>query len=610
VPTRLRGCVLAALLLAAPATATATVARHAPQTIAKAVDVAIFAALRDEHMQPRPVPLLSVLLVGAQGDTVRARTGVDGRAHVSVAPGRYAVSTPFGVEFEGRRVAWDLVADLPPSAGEDLLLGNDNARFSALAPAASPGASALDPSALYARLQGSVYRVQAGLARGSGFLADTLGGVILTNAHVVEPGLPDQISVFLDDSTRVPARLLAIDSEADVAALVVADTLLAGRARIALLARPPEDAIAVGDPLAALGYPLNQHLLVTTGIAASVRSGAVLSDVNINPGNSGGPLVNARGEAVAMNTFLDAGRVGAGVAGSISIPQLAHALHIATARDTLQRPPAMRLPTTPRQRIPLDSVKVTAARIDKGAVKKCSIPCGPFMVTLNTPYLVLAAARVNEEDVGKDRKKREEKAGVPEMERYSEVREFRDWADYVGEETAPVASVSVIPVAGETSGSVFTRMLVSPMIHAKIRFGGDVREVRVLRNGSEVGTIVCGHTPIRMHTEDAWLSFKDVADEGHCVFPVETLRPDSLGAPPSIVVAVRDLKHPKKYQCVELPADVVASAWNAFVPYFRERAPEMAVLADAKRAKHRKAASDSGVLRGESEWSNEPKGPR
>jgi S1-C subfamily serine protease len=71
----------------------------------------------------------------------------------------------------------------------------------------------------FERLSRSVFRIQAGLAHGTGFLADTLGGVVITNAHVVEAAEGDEISAVVDSATRVRAQVLARDPEADVAVL-------------------------------------------------------------------------------------------------------------------------------------------------------------------------------------------------------------------------------------------------------------------------------------------------------------------------------------------------------------------------------------------------------
>ena len=72
------------------------------------------------------------------------------------------------------------------------------------------------------------------------------------------------------------------------------------------------------------------------------------------------------------------------------------------------------------------------------------------------------------------------------------------------------------------------------------------------------------------------------------MFDSDLLRPDSAGSPPSIVVAIRDLKRPKKLKCLELPAESVAQAWNDFEAFYTDKRPAGGFRrADAKLAKRR-----------------------
>ena len=52
--------------------------------------------------------------------------------------------------------------------------------------------------------------------------------------------------------------------------------------------------MVAGERVLAIGFPLNQDITLTTGIASSVCEGAILSDVNINHGNSGAPFPKNR----------------------------------------------------------------------------------------------------------------------------------------------------------------------------------------------------------------------------------------------------------------------------------------------------------------------------
>ena len=81
----------------------------------------------------------------------------------------------------------------------------------------------------------------------------------------------------------------------------------------------------------AVGNPFGLEQTVTTGIVSA--TGRVIgegpyddfiqTDASINPGNSGGPLINARGEAIGMNTAIvsgSGGSVGIGFAVPITWP--------------------------------------------------------------------------------------------------------------------------------------------------------------------------------------------------------------------------------------------------------------------------------------------------
>src|SRR5205823_7011310 len=161
---------------------------------------------------------------------------------------------------------------------------------------------------------------------------DTLGGVLVTNEHVIAGG--QSVSVTVDSIVRVPAKVVVRDHDADLAVLVF-DTSACGSCPRLHLARPDSSGRVVlpGERIIAVGFPLSQQSSITSGIVSSVRESAIISDVNINHGNSGGPLLNLAGEVVGVNTFIDPGGNGPGVSGSILISQLAPLLK--RAADTI-----------------------------------------------------------------------------------------------------------------------------------------------------------------------------------------------------------------------------------------------------------------------------------
>lgn len=94
-----------------------------------------------------------------------------------------------------------------------------------------------------------------------------------------------------------------------------------------------------------------------------------------------------------------------------------------------------------------------------------------------------------------------------------------------------------------------------------------------------------GHAPVRVYEDNHWVDLKDVADRGYYVFPVEMLAPDSDGTPPSIILALNDLKHPDDHPCPEVPRELVVNAWNDLEPLATESAPHVPfVRADVKKA--------------------------
>jgi hypothetical protein len=146
--------------------------------------------------------------------------------------------------------------------------------------------------------------------------------------------------------------------------------------------------------------------------------------------------------------------------------------------------------------------------------------------------------------------------------------------------------------------------MLGPNLRATYKFKADVRGVQVFRNQEPVEPIKGGHTPVRVYVENQWVSLKDVADEGFYVFDVEILRPDTSGVPPSIVVAIRDLKSPDKLKCTEMPIEVVAQAWNDFQSFYQQHRPQAGFLiADPYAASGRSPAGYSGFLKPDCAWS-------
>jgi S1-C subfamily serine protease len=146
---------------------------------------------------------------------------------------------------------------------------------------------------------------QRGQATGSGFVIDG-DGHVLTNAHVVEGATKVEVK-FSEDRT-VDAKLLGQDASTDVALLKVN-----GKSLPKPLELGDSSKAKVGDAVVAIGNPFGLDRTVTTGIVSALQrkleapngftiDNVIQTDAAINPGNSGGPLVNAKGEVIAINT--------------------------------------------------------------------------------------------------------------------------------------------------------------------------------------------------------------------------------------------------------------------------------------------------------------------
>ncbi|NKB19666.1 MAG: Do family serine endopeptidase [Alphaproteobacteria bacterium] len=152
---------------------------------------------------------------------------------------------------------------------------------------------------------------------GSGFIIDP-SGLVVTNNHVIEGA--DEISVILQDDTRLKAELVGRDAKTDLAILRVKS-----KKKLPYVKFGNSDKSRVGDWVVAIGNPFGLGGTVTAGIisarARNINAGPyddfIQSDASINKGNSGGPMFNMAGEVIGINTAIyspSGGSVGIGFA--------------------------------------------------------------------------------------------------------------------------------------------------------------------------------------------------------------------------------------------------------------------------------------------------------
>ncbi len=140
-------------------------------------------------------------------------------------------------------------------------------------------------------------------------------GLIVTNAHVIAGR--HSLRVTLSDGRQFPARLLAQDTDRDVAALSIdasdLPTIAPGDSK---RLRPGQWVLAVGHPWGVTGA-------VTAGIV--IGAGAewpemppsgqdwIVVSLRVRPGNSGGPLIDVGGRLIGINTLMTGPNVGVAV---------------------------------------------------------------------------------------------------------------------------------------------------------------------------------------------------------------------------------------------------------------------------------------------------------
>jgi len=159
---------------------------------------------------------------------------------------------------------------------------------------------------------------------GSGFVWDEQGHIV-TNAHVVEGA--DEVEITLYDGLTLPARVMGVDLDSDLAVVKIESQ--------GLELRPVElgniDEVVVGQRAIAIGNPFGFEGTLTQGIVSALGRTipsltafnipeAIQTDAAINPGNSGGPLLDSQGRLIGVNAQISSAvGVNAGVGFAVPV---------------------------------------------------------------------------------------------------------------------------------------------------------------------------------------------------------------------------------------------------------------------------------------------------
>jgi serine protease Do len=175
----------------------------------------------------------------------------------------------------------------------------------------SGDSSALAGVRMIEDVQRSVVQVRSsGQGIGAGVIW-TGDGLVLTNHHVISGGRSrGNIRVALHDGRTLDADVVKSGRRLDLALL----RLEGDHGDLPTAPVGDSDALRVGELVYAIGHPWGRVGAVSAGIVGGVgelrgqgrgcSTRYVRSDVALAPGNSGGPLLNARGEVIAINAMI------------------------------------------------------------------------------------------------------------------------------------------------------------------------------------------------------------------------------------------------------------------------------------------------------------------
>ncbi len=159
-----------------------------------------------------------------------------------------------------------------------------------------------------------VYKTQS---VGSGFVWNA-DGTIVTNNHVIEGA--SRVTVNFHDGTQLPAKVIGVDPDSDVAVLSV------DAKRLPAAPIGTSSDLMIGEQVIAVGNPFGLSGTVTTGVVSALGRSVpvkdqdrtftdfIQTDASINPGNSGGPLLNIEGKVIGINVAIYAQAQGIGFA--------------------------------------------------------------------------------------------------------------------------------------------------------------------------------------------------------------------------------------------------------------------------------------------------------
>lgn len=497
------------------------------------VHVKIRAILIDKDLNQKPVPFLAVSFHDSDDNPEsHAKTRLDGTAQIDLKPGHYALFTDKPVEFGGTRYFWNFELDV---RGSELAieLTNDNAKTENGTPQATPMITAApgDLTALFDKYKNSVVTVHSESGTGSGFVADP-SGLIVTNNHVVNSST--YLAVQFDSKRKIPARLIVVDANKDVAVLWANLSAFPESIVAPILPKDTASSIVVGQRVFTIGNPMGREKVLTTGVISKVDKEAITSDININPGNSGGPLFTLGGEVAGLTT--------AGLRNLASIVPIENARPLLDqAKKTISTgvpPSATLLPVEPVDYFPADYLRgmLQQEKIDS---KPYFFEVGQFRVAFITPPVSYFYR--HEDEMAAARKATKRSGGDPSQAKPPESA-IQDAQDF-----RPVLVVSVRPKLG--------------IGWTKMHFKNGFKRMRLLCGGKELEPIEPGRGEYEL--QDARGRTVDTTFQGRYTYLPDAVGPSCGG----VVLEIYSEKEPDTPLTKTIEQATIDRVWADLDPY-------------------------------------------
>jgi S1-C subfamily serine protease len=513
-----------------------------------------------DELTPKPVPFTYFQVTNTADNTSQnVKTDAQGKIELSLAPGTYTVTNAKALEFKGHSYTWKSTVTI--EAGKTAVVEWTDA--DAVTLAAKPARQISEEAGVYNMRKMGVVTVEGDRGSGSGFIVSRMG-LVLTNQHVISGG--PWAAIRFERGIRVPAVIVAQDRDSDVAVLCFNPAAYKDFT-VVPLADPSQGPLAVeGEKVLAIGSPLNQEKILTTGIVSKVEKDYLISDVNINHGNSGGPLFNLAGDVIGINTFGDfTDQGGPGVSGIISIAKALSVL--AKAREKVAAgidfPSAERLPDISPVPIPAESL---AAYTVKTAEPWSTGKPKNFETIIATPFYRAALQAEFDEYLTKDRADRVKKRGKQGVKPEKQNSPSRFWERYALHNSDPIVYIMVRPVLKTNSksawGSALSTALFGVRTKTKQEFRDDFYDMALYRGDTLVYPIRRGREAVSALYEDYDTYAKDVAYGGIYFYDSSAFAPGA-----ELKLYVRRESDLDRWDVLTVDSKVQARIYAMYMPY-------------------------------------------